>query len=105
MARRFSAWCDACAPARWRRRGYSSGHTAPDAPRRRRTHLVYRFQGCKTARRLAVMTPLRSARLLLVPAREEDLVAELAGHDALARSLGVSVPAEWPPEFYDDDAI
>jgi ribosomal-protein-alanine N-acetyltransferase len=51
------------------------------------------------------MTPLRSARLLLVPAREEDLVAELAGHDALARSLGVSVPAEWPPELYDDDAI
>jgi RimJ/RimL family protein N-acetyltransferase len=33
------------------------------------------------------------------------LRAELEGHAALARALGLEVPASWPPEFYDGDAI
>ena len=48
---------------------------------------------------------LSSARLRLVAATPDLLHAELAGHAALAAALGVAVPGEWPPEFYDENAV
>ena len=48
---------------------------------------------------------LRTRRLLLVPGSERDLNAALKGPAALAKALGVDVPTEWPPQFYDDDAV
>jgi len=47
----------------------------------------------------------RTARLELVPGSPELLRAELRGRDALAAVLGADVPASWPPELYDADAI
>jgi ribosomal-protein-alanine N-acetyltransferase len=44
-------------------------------------------------------------RLILVPATADAMNAELAGRDALAAVLGVDVPASWPPELYDADAV
>ena len=35
----------------------------------------------------------------------ETLAAEIAGREALARRLGVVVPGDWPPEFYDRPAL
>ena len=51
------------------------------------------------------MSALRTERLILQPAREEDLLAALDGPAALSLSLGAHVPDDWPPEFYDDDAV
>jgi [ribosomal protein S5]-alanine N-acetyltransferase len=48
---------------------------------------------------------LYSARLELRPAAATALRAELAGHAALAQALSTTVPADWPPELYDADAI
>ena len=31
--------------------------------------------------------------------------AELEGREVLSRALGVAVPADWPPDLYDDDAV
>ncbi len=41
-----------------------------------------------------------SSRLHLVPATVELIQADLDGADALAASLGVTVPADWPPELF-----
>ena len=52
------------------------------------------------------MTPsLRSERLELRPGSRTALRAALEGRDALAAALDVVVPASWPPELYDDDAV
>lgn len=51
------------------------------------------------------MTTLRTPRLLLIPATPESLRAELAAPGALGEVLGVEVPASWPPELYDADAV
>jgi RimJ/RimL family protein N-acetyltransferase len=48
---------------------------------------------------------LPTARLALVPATPAALRAELDGAPALSSVLGVTVPAEWPPDLYDRDAI
>ena len=48
---------------------------------------------------------IRTERLLLMPATEEQLLAELIDHAALSAALHVDVTAEWPPEFYDADAV
>ena len=48
-----------------------------------------------------ILTP----RLELVPATIEFLRAELTGREALERALSVKVPASWPPDLYDDDAL
>jgi ribosomal-protein-alanine N-acetyltransferase len=52
------------------------------------------------------MTPsLYTARLELRPGTATALRAALEGPSALARALEAPVPAEWPPELYDDEAI
>lgn len=51
------------------------------------------------------MTILRTPRLLLIPATPESLRAELASPAALGEVLAVEVPASWPPELYDADAM
>src|SRR2546430_7828325 len=51
------------------------------------------------------MPQILTERLILVPGAEEHLAAELESHEAFAAALGVRVPAEWPPEFYDADAV
>jgi ribosomal-protein-alanine N-acetyltransferase len=48
---------------------------------------------------------IHTARLDLIVAAEEHLRAELEGPAALAASLACDVPASWPPEFYDADAV
>ncbi len=48
---------------------------------------------------------IRTERLLLMPEAEEQLLAELIENDALSAALHVDVTAEWPPEFYDADAV
>jgi hypothetical protein len=48
---------------------------------------------------------IHTARLDLIVAAEEQLRAELEGPSALAASLACDVPASWPPEFYDEDAV
>jgi ribosomal-protein-alanine N-acetyltransferase len=48
---------------------------------------------------------MRTERLLLVPATAALTRADLAGRDALAAELGVEVPDNWPPEFYDPAAV
>lgn len=48
---------------------------------------------------------IRTRRLELRPARVADLEAELAGRSALEERLGVRVPADWPPELYDEAAL
>jgi RimJ/RimL family protein N-acetyltransferase len=48
---------------------------------------------------------LTGPRLDLVAATPELFEAELAGRQAFERLLGVTVPASWPPDFYDRDAI
>lgn len=49
---------------------------------------------------------IETARLLLAPATQAALHADLA-HDyaALGEVLGADPPEHWPIEFYDDDAI
>lgn len=51
------------------------------------------------------MPIIRTERLLLTPATEEQLMAELLSPAALSRALNVEVTGEWPPEFYDADAV
>jgi ribosomal-protein-alanine N-acetyltransferase len=46
-----------------------------------------------------------TARLGLVPVTPESLQADLRGAAALAAVLGVDVPADWPPQLYDRDAV
>ena len=46
-----------------------------------------------------------SPRLSYVPATAELTEADLAGPEALATALGVSVPPEWPPELYSRPAL
>jgi [ribosomal protein S5]-alanine N-acetyltransferase len=53
----------------------------------------------------AAMPMIRTKRLVLVPGTEAHLVAELESVDAFASVIGMHVPAEWPPEFYDADAV
>ena len=48
---------------------------------------------------------IRTARLDLVVATEKALRAELESPMALAAALDAVVPAGWPPEFYDADAV
>jgi len=52
-----------------------------------------------------LVLPLRTPRLVLFPATPEVLEAELASPEALAAVLGADVPASWPPELYDTDAV
>jgi ribosomal-protein-alanine N-acetyltransferase len=54
---------------------------------------------------VAVAESILTPRLELVPAVAAHLGAELDGNAALARSLGVRVPPDWPPDLYDRDAI
>lgn len=49
--------------------------------------------------------PLSTERLVLVPATPELIREAFVGDAALARSLGAQVPDDWPPEFYDADAL
>jgi len=51
------------------------------------------------------MPILQTSRLALVPATATFLRAELESHAALARALNAEIPANWPPELYDQDAI
>ena len=44
-------------------------------------------------------------RLTLIPGTADHLLAELQGREALAQSLGVSVPETWPPDLYDRPAM
>lgn len=48
---------------------------------------------------------IRTRRLELRPAGSAELEADLAGPEALGRALGVTVPAGWPPELYDEAAV
>lgn len=48
---------------------------------------------------------LRTPRLVLIQATVEVLEAELSSAEALGSALGVDVPASWPPELYDADAV
>jgi [ribosomal protein S5]-alanine N-acetyltransferase len=48
---------------------------------------------------------IHTARLDLVVAAEEQLRAELESPGALAASLACDLPASWPPELYDADAV
>jgi RimJ/RimL family protein N-acetyltransferase len=51
------------------------------------------------------MPLLQTPRLDLIPATAVHLRAELESRRALSHALGIAVPASWPPEFYDQDAI
>lgn len=55
--------------------------------------------------KLAVLSPLRTLRLDLVPATAAHLRAELADRAAFARLLGARVPSAWPPQLYDHPAM
>ena len=48
---------------------------------------------------------IRTPRLVLLAATAAMLRAELEGLDALAAATGARVPADWPPELYDRDAV
>jgi ribosomal-protein-alanine N-acetyltransferase len=48
---------------------------------------------------------IRTDRLVMIPAAEEHFVAELESREAFAAALGMRVPDEWPPRFYDADAV
>jgi len=49
--------------------------------------------------------PIGTRRLELVPAVTESVRAALEGHDALGEALRAVVPADWPPEHVDADAL
>jgi RimJ/RimL family protein N-acetyltransferase len=51
------------------------------------------------------MNAIRTPRLMLIAATAESLSAELASPQALGEFLGCDVPASWPPELYDADAV
>jgi ribosomal-protein-alanine N-acetyltransferase len=48
---------------------------------------------------------IESKRLKLVPATRNLVTSDLAGRDALATSLQVDVPDNWPPDLYDRQAM
>lgn len=48
---------------------------------------------------------IRTERLDLVPGTPESIQACLDGPSALAVALDARVPATWPPEFLDDEAL
>jgi len=49
--------------------------------------------------------PLSTERLVLVPATAALLREAFVGDAALARRLDARLPADWPPEFYDAEAL
>ncbi len=49
--------------------------------------------------------PIHTARLDLVPATTGILRAALESDAELSKALGATLPASWPPEFYDNDAL
>src|SRR5262245_211728 len=52
------------------------------------------------------MPALQTTRLDLIPGTVDTLRAELEGPLALAGHLhGVRIPAGWPPDFYDEQAV
>ncbi|MES2523480.1 MAG: GNAT family N-acetyltransferase [Gemmatimonadota bacterium] len=53
---------------------------------------------------MPVATPIRTARLTLIPATSAHVEAELAGSAAFAALMGAVVPASWPPGEYDEGA-
>ncbi|MGQ0563111.1 MAG: GNAT family N-acetyltransferase [Gemmatimonadota bacterium] len=48
---------------------------------------------------------ITTERLELIPATAPLLHAELLGRAAFEAAIGLEVPANWPPELYDEDAI
>lgn len=48
---------------------------------------------------------LDSRRMTLVAANAELVAADLSGTEALSARLSASVPANWPPELYDREAM
>jgi RimJ/RimL family protein N-acetyltransferase len=48
---------------------------------------------------------ITTERLELIPGTAEMFAARVDDRDALASFLGARVPAEWPPELYDQDAV
>lgn len=48
---------------------------------------------------------IRTERLELRNATEAALLADLEGRAALAKVLGIEVPATWPPDLYDEAAV
>jgi RimJ/RimL family protein N-acetyltransferase len=48
---------------------------------------------------------IQTPRLDLVPGTVECLAADLAGRSALAQWFAIDIPANWPPELYDAEAI
>jgi [ribosomal protein S5]-alanine N-acetyltransferase len=48
------------------------------------------------------MRTIVTDRLILVPATEEILLAEIEDRDRLTFLLGAQIPYNWPPEMYDD---
>ena len=53
----------------------------------------------------AAAAPLRTERLLLIPATITMLEAAIASHEALAAALGADVPNSWPPDLLDSEAL
>ncbi len=52
-----------------------------------------------------VPATITTSRLRLIPATETHLRAALQGNAALAEAVGRTVPAAWPPEHFDADAV
>ena len=48
---------------------------------------------------------IATRRLHLIPATREHLDAALESDAVLARALDVTLPASWPPEFFEEPAI
>jgi [ribosomal protein S5]-alanine N-acetyltransferase len=74
-------------------------HRAAWARRQRSGHHENR------AREMMRVNPIHTERLTLVPTSLAHLDAELESCEALARLLGVRLPASWPPGEYDRSAI
>ncbi len=50
-------------------------------------------------------TPLRTRRLILVPATREILSADLNDRERLSHHLGATIPAAWPPPLMDESVL
>lgn len=48
---------------------------------------------------------IETRRLHLIPGSARIARADLESREALAHALGVQVPADWPPEYFDSDAL